>query len=326
MKRKTVLTGGLILALLYSLMLLASVILLVVAVFYTITNNNIQVIKDILNPILTPLMVFGKDMLILTVGIVFLVSLFSLICASRFIKYSDFNNEKFVAKKSLYIFYLVWFCLLCALYLYFLIENVVSSAFGEHMLENILLIVLVALHIPSIIVLCVGVSKAKPYKKQQDDEKQDEIQISVDTDTSSDAQDLTIKSDNPVLQEDNKNEETKTKEKEKEEEKVQPDVNWSDYIYHDEEDNTPQEIQIPSRPPIYTAGLDEDDDEIQTFDNPPITEKPAKKVRPLPESNTTKQVINGISKLDAMRKSGQISATQYTKLRNKLIRKLTKNI
>ena len=209
MKRKTVLTGGLILALLYSLMLLASVILLVVAVFYTITNNNIQVIKDILNPILTPLMVFGKDMLILTVGIVFLVSLFSLICASRFIKYSDFNNEKFVAKKSLYIFYLVWFCLLCALYLYFLIENVVSSAFGEHMLENILLIVLVALHIPSIIVLCVGVSKAKPYKKQQDDEKQDEIQTTIDTDTSSDAQDLTIKSDNPVLQEDNKNEETK---------------------------------------------------------------------------------------------------------------------
>ncbi len=284
MRRRTVLFGGVILSLMYSLMLLVSVFLLIFSVLYTFFGDSMQIVEDIFKPLLSPFMTFGEDKLFVTIGIVTLVALFSLICASRFIKYSDYNQEKFVSKKGLYIFYLVWLVICCGLYLYVLLQNINQGGFSVKLIENIILCAILGLQVLSIFLLIFGVAGQKYEKLEEKQEQNPEHQA------------------------------------------AQPDenINWNDYISHDEAAQTEQVYQVPKRTPIYTAGLDGDeDDKIEEPETQ--TKKIEKRVRPLPESNTTKQAISGITQLDEMRKEGKISLTQYTKLRNKLIKKLTKN-
>ena len=297
MRRKTVLIGGLILTLLYSLMLLASVFLLVMALLYTFTSNSVQIIEDIFTPVLSPFLEFGEDMLLIAVSVLIAMVIFSLICSSRFIKYSDLDQEKFVSKKGLYIFYLVWFILTCGLYLYFLIQNISQGGFSASLLENVLLCSILGLQVISIVILIFGV--AGQHSLKQVPEKPQPI---VESNTS-----------------DNKDEEELQIEQSQAE-----DINWDDYISHDKYAQNEPTIPVQKRPPIYTAGLDGESEEKVEVEK--VDQKQEKKVRPLPESKTTKQVISGITKLDAMRKSGKITPTQYTKLRNKLIRKLTKDV
>ena len=297
MRRKTVLIGGLILTLLYSLMLLASVFLLVMALLYTFTSNSVQIIEDIFTPVLSPLLEFGEDMLLITISVLIVMVIFSLICSSRFIKYSDFDQEKFVSKKGLYIFYLVWFILTCGLYLYFLIQNISQGGFSASLLENVLLCIILGLQVISIVILIFGIAG-----QHFDQEYSGKPQPVVESNTSDNTDE----------------EEIQIKQSQAE------DINWDDYISHDKYAQNEPTIPVQKRPPIYTAGLDGESEEKVEVKK--VDQKQEKKVKPLPESKTTKQVISGITKLDAMRKSGKITPTQYTKLRNKLIRKLTKDV
>lgn len=306
MRRKTVLIGGLILTLLYSLMLLASIFLLVMALLYTFTSNSVQIIEDIFTPVLSPFLEFGEDMLLIAVSVLIAMVIFSLICSSRFIKYSDFDQEKFVSKKGLYIFYLVWFILTCGLYLYFLIQNISQGGFRASLLENVLLCIILGLQVISIVILIFGI--AGQHSLKQVPEKPQPI---VENNTNN-------TSDNTGSKSNNKDEEEIQIEQSQAE-----DINWDDYISHDKYAQNEPTIPVQKRPPIYTAGLDGESEEKVEVEK--MEQKQEKNVKPLPESKTTKQVISGITKLDAMRKSGKITQTQYTKLRNKLIRKLTKD-
>ena len=301
MRRKVVLSGGLILTLLYSLMFLASLFLLVFSVIYCFVSSDVQIVDDILTPIVWPFLTHGKYGLLVIVATIAALVLFSLVCASRFIKYSNFKTNKFSKKRGLYIFYLIWFILISALCVYFLIKNSLDYLFSDNLILNIVLIVTLSLNIISIFILFFDIPKrVEEDTVVQTGEVQNDGFITE------------------ISQDDSAQEEKPTK---------QPDVNWKDYIYDDDEVEVTNTIPMQKRPPIYTAGLDgEDDEEKSENTTKDQTESNTKKYRPLPESNVTKQVISGISKLDEMRKSGQITSTQYTKLRNKLIRKLTKNV
>lgn len=301
MRRKVVLSGGLILTLLYSLMFLASLFLLVFSVIYCFVSSDVQIVDDILTPIVWPFLTHGKYGLLVIVATITALVLFSLVCASRFIKYSNFKTNKFSKKRGLYIFYLIWFILISALCVYCLIKNSLDYLFSDNLILNIVLIVTLSLNLISVFILFFDIPKrVEEDTVVQTGEVQNDGFITE------------------ISQEDSVQDEKPSK---------QPDINWQDYIYDDDEVEVTNTIPMQKRPPIYTAGLDgEDDEEKSENTTEDKSESNTKKYRPLPESNVTKQVISGISKLDAMRKSGQITSTQYTKLRNKLIRKLTKNV
>ena len=73
---------------------------------------------------------------------------------------------------------------------------------------------------------------------------------------------------------------------------------------------------------IYTAGLEEnklgflDEEEKVTT----VVKKPSQNY----ETETTQKLVEGIGKLDQMRKEGSITTQEYTKLRNQMIKKFVK--
>ena len=305
MRRKVVLSGGLILTLMYSLMFLASLFLLVFSLIYFFVPSDVQIVGDILTPIISPFLAYGKSSLLIIIAAITIVVLFSLVCSSRFIKYSNLKTSKFSKKRGFYIFYLIWFVLITVACAYFLITNIVNYQFTDNLIINIILIVTLSLNTISLIILIFDI----PKRIEQDEPSQDEAPQNDGFITE-------------ITQDENVN----TNANEQLQQQKQ-DVNWNDYVYDNDETEVVNTIPVQKRPPIYTAGLDgEDDEETPENSTQKKSESGNKKYRPLPESNVTKQVISGISKLDAMRKSGKISSTQYTKLRNKLIKKLTKNI
>ena len=72
---------------------------------------------------------------------------------------------------------------------------------------------------------------------------------------------------------------------------------------------------------VYTSGLDTDDEQFAktTFVQVDQGSAPIKL-----ESDSTKKLVEGIAKLDKMRKDGQIYAAEYTKLRGQMIKKYVK--
>ena len=86
--------------------------------------------------------------------------------------------------------------------------------------------------------------------------------------------------------------------------------------------------QVPSIKPIYTAGLDgETEDKIEKELREANSVEQSKQVRKPEkdmESMSTKKLIEAIGKLDEMRKNGEISMEEYTKLRTKMIQKFAK--
>ena len=79
--------------------------------------------------------------------------------------------------------------------------------------------------------------------------------------------------------------------------------------------------QKRKRNSVYTSGLDTDDEQFAktTFVQVDQGSAPIKL-----ESDSTKKLVEGIAKLDKMRKDGQISAAEYTKLRSQMIKKYVK--
>ena len=86
-------------------------------------------------------------------------------------------------------------------------------------------------------------------------------------------------------------------------------------------------LQTPNIKPIYTAGLDGDVEnkiEKELREANELGQKQVKKPEKDMESMTTKKLIETIGKLDEMRKNGEISMEEYTKLRSKAIQKFAK--
>lgn len=95
------------------------------------------------------------------------------------------------------------------------------------------------------------------------------------------------------------------------------------YIETKSEVQTVVEQQESIRPAIYTAGLDEEKQEIVSSENE--TQKEAKRVEKV-ESKTSQKLVESIGKLDQMRKEGTISTPEYTKLRSQMIKKYVNNM
>ena len=81
--------------------------------------------------------------------------------------------------------------------------------------------------------------------------------------------------------------------------------------------NTQPAEEHTERPAIYTDGLDEEEKE----EKKPEEEKTEEKKPTLEESELSKKLVENIGRLDKLRKDGQISTAEYTKLRAQIIRK-----
>lgn len=87
------------------------------------------------------------------------------------------------------------------------------------------------------------------------------------------------------------------------------------------------EVEQTESPAIYTDGLDPDEKQKPVVQQPVEAEqKPQEQQTPPPtaEKPSTKKLIEGITKLDQMRKEGSISVQEYTKLRSEMIKKFVK--
>ena len=85
-----------------------------------------------------------------------------------------------------------------------------------------------------------------------------------------------------------------------------------------------EKVLMPSHSSsIYTAGLEENKlgfSEEEESKETQVTKKPSQNY----ETETTQKLIEGIGKLDQMRKEGSITTQEYTKLRNQMIKKFVK--
>lgn len=253
MRRKPFLASGIILSIIYDLAVVFSACLLIAAVIFYFAGDAVQIVNDIFMPFLTVFLAQGNLMMLIYVLLVFVGSIFFLVLSTRFIKYSGLDNQKIQNKKGRSIFFLILFILVTGGLAYLLMNNL-SVPFETMLVFNCIICLLILLHVISIVLIIVGLSKIKNIAYPA---PQAEAQI--------------VQAEN-------------------------------------------------QKPLIYTAGLDEHvkteqpKEEVKTEQPKPVLE----------ESQTTKSLIEGISKLDQMRKEGSISAQEYTKLRIEMIRKFTK--
>lgn len=92
-------------------------------------------------------------------------------------------------------------------------------------------------------------------------------------------------------------------------------------VTYAKEEEQPKTIVNPSRPPIYTFGLDEQKQEEQKHADAKTPSQPKAKLK---ESESSMKLVESVGKLDQMRKEGSISTEEYTKLRSELIKKFIK--
>mgnify|MGYP002798018730 FL=1 len=167
MKRKAMLSGALILSVLYSFMLVGTIILAVSAVVYYFMGQSVQIINDLFLPLLNPFLVMGKVWMLVFVFLTIIACVFMLVLSTRFIKYSSAEKDMFLRKKSMMIFYLI--CLILAMggYSYWFAYNLSKFTFNAKTLVNVVLIIIIALHLISAILICISMGKELTFSNQQ---------------------------------------------------------------------------------------------------------------------------------------------------------------
>ena len=285
MRRKSLLVTGMLLSIIYAICFTLSFAIGMISIIYFFVSDTIQIINDILLPIINPFMSYGKNIMLFIVALLIVYSLFLLICSTRFIKYYNSTQSKYNKKRGLLIFNLVFFILTFAMFCYLLMLTIFNNTFTSNLIYSICLIVVLVVHIIAIVFAIYGlINYPKTYEE-------------------------------PVMIKSNNVETDQNIDDEIEESPVESNQNY--------ESN--QTVQQPAIPPIYTAGLDGENDikEKQQSENvsqKPSIQKPEKEM----ESLSTKKLIEAIGKLDQMRKDGEISTEEYTKLRTKMIKRFTK--
>lgn len=299
MKRNSLLITGMLLSIIYSLCFAVCLGVGVLSVIYFFVSDSITLINDLLLPVINPFMSYGKTVMLVFVALVIAYSIFILICSTRYIKYFNATNSVYNKKRTLLIVNLVFFIITFGIFCYLLISNILANNFVNNIIYNVCLIVILITHIIAIIFAIIGLKKypktyeepvmEKPIQENQEinDYDQDESSVMLNSD---------INQDTPPQTKQNKS-------------KQNP-------------------IQAPSIQPIYTAGLDgETEDKIEKELREASSAEQSKEIKK-PEKNmesaTTKKLIDAIGKLDEMRKNGEISMEEYTKLRTKMIQKFTK--
>ena len=296
MKRNSLLTAGIILSIIYSLCFVACLCVGVFSVIYFFVSDSITLINDLLLPIINPFMPYGKTVMLVFVALVIAYCLFMLIAATRYIKYFNATNSIYNKKRSLLIFNLVFFVITFGIFAYLLALNIFTSNFADNIIYNVCLIFIVIAHIIAIVFAMIGISK---YPKTYEEPAVD-IQVQENTELTDDEQESDI---SQMLNNDTNQNAQPTKQ------------------------NKATLLQTPNIKPIYTAGLDGDVEnkiEKELREANELGQKQVKKPEKDMESMTTKKLIETIGKLDEMRKNGEISMEEYTKLRSKAIQKFAK--
>lgn len=296
MKRNSLLTAGIILSIIYSLCFVACLCVGVFSVIYFFVSDSITLINDLLLPIINPFMPYGKTVMLVFVALVIAYCLFMLIAATRYTKYFNATNSIYNKKRSLLIFNLVFFVITFGIFTYLLASNIFTSNFTDNIIYNVCLIFIVIAHIIAIVFATIGISK---YPKTYEEPAAD-IQVQENTELTDDEQESDI---SQMLNNDTNQNAQPTKQ------------------------NKATLLQTPNIKPIYTAGLDgdvEDKIEKELREANELGQKQVKKPEKDMESMTTKKLIETIGKLDEMRKNGEISMEEYTKLRSKAIQKFAK--
>ena len=107
MKRKSILTGAVLLSIIYSFAVVGTIVLGAASVIYFFVGQSIQVINDLFLPLISPFLIFGKIWMLVFIVLTILGAIFMLVLSTRFMKYSGIGNDIFQKKKSLMIFYLI---------------------------------------------------------------------------------------------------------------------------------------------------------------------------------------------------------------------------
>lgn len=296
MKRNSLLTAGIILSIIYSLCFVACLCVGVFSVIYFFVSDSITLINDLLLPIINPFMPYGKTVMLVFVALVIAYCLFMLIASTRYTKYFNATNSIYNKKRSLLIFNLVFFVITFGIFTYLLASNIFTSNFTDNIIYNVCLIFIVVAHIIAIVFATIGISK---YPKTYEEPAAD-IQVQENTELTDDEQESDI---SQMLNNDTNQNAQPTKQ------------------------NKATLLQTPNIKPIYTAGLDGDVEnkiEKELREANELGQKQVKKPEKDMESMTTKKLIETIGKLDEMRKNGEISMEEYTKLRSKAIQKFAK--
>ena len=271
MKRKTILCGGVFLIILYSLAFIASVALTAASVIYFFVNDTIQIVNDLLLPIIKPFLGYGEIVMLVAMGVLVLVTMLMLIGSSRFIKHSYSSAEVYGKKKKMLIFYFILAFLLFAGLCALLVLTLMSGAdFMENILANGVLIFAIFVHLVSLILIFAGLKKYK-------------ASVTYVAPTEANAQ--------------------------------------------EQQPQAAEEIVAPTKPAIYTSGLDPDE-ERKPVAKPVATPAATQAKEPVQakgiESDNTKKLIEAIGILDQKRKDGSISMEEYTRLRAQMIKKFVK--
>ena len=296
MKRNSLLTAGIILSIIYSLCFVACLCVGVFSVIYFFVSDSITLVNDLLLPIINPFMPYGKTVMLVFVALVIAYCLFMLIASTRYTKYFNATNSIYNKKRSLLIFNLVFFVITFGIFAYLLALNIFTSNFADNIIYNVCLIFIVIAHIIAIVFATIGISK---YPKTYEEPAVD-IQVQENTELTDDEQESDI---SQMLNNDTNQNAQPTKQ------------------------NKATLLQTPNIKPIYTAGLDGDVEnkiEKELREANELGQKQVKKPEKDMESMTTKKLIETIGKLDEMRKNGEISMEEYTKLRSKAIQKFAK--
>ena len=264
MKRKSILTGGILLSIVYSLMVVGTVALGLTSIVYFFVGESVQLINDLFLPIIKPYLIYGKGVMLIFVALTIFVSIFLVTASTRFMKYSSANSDLFEKKKNLLLFYLVCIILAFGVFCFLLINNITIYGFTSKLLFNILLCITIIIHIISCVMIILGIS----HEPSPVSNKSSQL-------TSYDS----------------------------------------------------MESIKPSKPAIYTAGLEEETAETKKEINVTKEIKQDKEINQpekIEESESSKKLIEGISKLDKMRQEGAISPEEYTRLRMQMIKKYVK--
>ncbi len=159
MKRKSILTGAVLLSIIYSFVVVGTIVLGAAALIYFFVGQSVQVINDLFYPLMEPFLLYGKIWMIVFIFMTILASIFLLIISTRFMKYSGINKELFQKKKKMMIFYLICLIFTMGGYTYWLINNILTNGFGFNMVTNVTLSIVILIHVLSFILFLYGISK-----------------------------------------------------------------------------------------------------------------------------------------------------------------------
>ncbi len=158
MKRKSILVGGILLSIVYSLMVVATIAIGLASVIYFFVGESVQLINDLFLPIIQPFLTYGKGVMLILVALTILISIFLVTASTRFMKYSSANKELFEKKKNLLLFYLVCIILAFGVFCFLFLNNIIGYSFTSKFFANLSLCLVIIIHIISCVMIIIGIS------------------------------------------------------------------------------------------------------------------------------------------------------------------------